>query len=975
MHSAHGDGLPKIAQHHKSSSRTIMGNTGHGAVDRNGAWRDAHIMEEEDESDVEVSCIDNDNDDDDDGCGRGRGSAARGGMAGLDLEMSPNRFQEGGMDIDLEEMGAEGEDRDGESFAVRARGERRKKKEKTGPALPGRSSRERLRDSIPCERDGNDISDGGVSDGSDDEGYPPIVLVDGGQVQVKSAVHVDADVDADVDGEVDMGVRSEGAGGDASTAIALDQDSDFNSEVELNVADAINVSGGVRRRSGPDSFSLPTHDDSDQIEEDQMGVAASDTSGATPIQRRKPGAIHRAGGDHRRVLEEDGDSSIDKNGSAACAVDLTDHDVHDQTQGLHPQFPSSPARAIGANGRAPLVDSKSDNASHEGFHSLEGWLMSPPQSPGLSGSPPDPRDEGSTARTRCDGTPTQRDRSDGGGRYDSPTSASSLSGVREPSERGGEEVDRKVEDIEGIGELDDGIRATADPRCADVLEPFDLSSPVKKESTADDRPGQSWFKDDIKEDVSAGRERAKCSTRDNLDRGSTDEEYERVDKKGSQEVAPTDAGAKRAARVAASRERARRFAMDELGIEVDGVERSRILSAEGSVGDGGSTPSATSGKEVTAEGDKGEKDGQVEKDDQQQEGSQDMPDNGQGRDLMDDGRGEGWEEESSWSVPTEECSFHSLPPAAIADADPSFLSGSHSPTPRASLESIRGRSNPARMDESVGDEEEGKHFRSSSSAYLLTPTSAETREADGRIGVAGTMGDSSTSLRRVACSPVPRQERALSSTPTLFGTPTSERAERTPECFASAGSTRVRVDGSSYGTPGSMDSRGEKGRREAVGVSLECSGSNQHGVEEEDVQMSEACHGSSQKERSRDSTHRESRLRTGASGSNSSGGGGGGDSGSGDMFKASVTTASMACDTHRGAADRAGYKCLRCRCSVGPESFEKAQDLLFNAWEREREGDMYGAMGMCLEAIKLCDEDWELHKTIKRIGLRMGCLS
>lgn len=49
--------------------------------------------------------------------------------------------------------------------------------------------------------------------------------------------------------------------------------------------------------------------------------------------------------------------------------------------------------------------------------------------------------------------------------------------------------------------------------------------------------------------------------------------------------------------------------------------------------------------------------------------------------------------------------------------------------------------------------------------------------------------------------------------------------------------------------------------------------------------------------------------------------------------------------------------------------------LLCEAWAMEREGDAYSAMGVCLEAIKLCDEDMELHKTIARVGSRMGCLS
>ncbi|CAM9355671.1 unnamed protein product, partial [Hapterophycus canaliculatus] len=81
------------------------------------------------------------------------------------------------------------------------------------------------------------------------------------------------------------------------------------------------------------------------------------------------------------------------------------------------------------------------------------------------------------------------------------------------------------------------------------------------------------------------------------------------------------------------------------------------------------------------------------------------------------------------------------------------------------------------------------------------------------------------------------------------------------------------------------------------------------------------------------------------------------------------------CPAHATAAERAGFTCRRCSCSVGAEAAEQAKGLLFEAWAKEREGDTYSAMGVCLEAIKICDEDMELHKTIARIGSRMGCLS
>ena len=82
-----------------------------------------------------------------------------------------------------------------------------------------------------------------------------------------------------------------------------------------------------------------------------------------------------------------------------------------------------------------------------------------------------------------------------------------------------------------------------------------------------------------------------------------------------------------------------------------------------------------------------------------------------------------------------------------------------------------------------------------------------------------------------------------------------------------------------------------------------------------------------------------------------------------------------ACPTHAKAAEDAGFKCRRCSCVAGAEAAQRAGDLLFEAWDKERSEDLYGAMGICLEAIKLCDEDVELHATISRVGLRMGCLS
>ncbi|CBJ31801.1 conserved unknown protein [Ectocarpus siliculosus] len=88
-----------------------------------------------------------------------------------------------------------------------------------------------------------------------------------------------------------------------------------------------------------------------------------------------------------------------------------------------------------------------------------------------------------------------------------------------------------------------------------------------------------------------------------------------------------------------------------------------------------------------------------------------------------------------------------------------------------------------------------------------------------------------------------------------------------------------------------------------------------------------------------------------------------------------AAAAAAVCAAHKAVAESAGFTCRRCSCAAGAEAAEQAKGLLFEAWSNEREGDMYAAMGVCLEAIKLCDEDMELHKTISRIGSRMGCLS
>lgn len=103
--------------------------------------------------------------------------------------------------------------------------------------------------------------------------------------------------------------------------------------------------------------------------------------------------------------------------------------------------------------------------------------------------------------------------------------------------------------------------------------------------------------------------------------------------------------------------------------------------------------------------------------------------------------------------------------------------------------------------------------------------------------------------------------------------------------------------------------------------------------------------------------------------------GGGGSSGHGDGSGRYAPAPATACPAHVMAAEKRGFTCRRCRCAAGAEAAEKAGDLLLDAWEKERSGDAYGAMGLCLEAIKLCDEDKELHKTIARIGSRLGCLS
>ncbi|CAM9487212.1 unnamed protein product, partial [Laminaria digitata] len=87
---------------------------------------------------------------------------------------------------------------------------------------------------------------------------------------------------------------------------------------------------------------------------------------------------------------------------------------------------------------------------------------------------------------------------------------------------------------------------------------------------------------------------------------------------------------------------------------------------------------------------------------------------------------------------------------------------------------------------------------------------------------------------------------------------------------------------------------------------------------------------------------------------------------------ASGSDSATVCAAHKAAAERASYKCLRCSCFAGAQGTEQAQVLLLAAWEQERAGDMHQAVGTCLEAIKLCDEDRELHKTIARVGSKLG---
>lgn len=81
------------------------------------------------------------------------------------------------------------------------------------------------------------------------------------------------------------------------------------------------------------------------------------------------------------------------------------------------------------------------------------------------------------------------------------------------------------------------------------------------------------------------------------------------------------------------------------------------------------------------------------------------------------------------------------------------------------------------------------------------------------------------------------------------------------------------------------------------------------------------------------------------------------------------------CEAHAAGGRLQGFKCTRCRCSVGSEVAGRADALLRSARDKERATDLYGAMGDCLEAIKLCDDNRELHRTIARIGKLMGCFS
>lgn len=84
------------------------------------------------------------------------------------------------------------------------------------------------------------------------------------------------------------------------------------------------------------------------------------------------------------------------------------------------------------------------------------------------------------------------------------------------------------------------------------------------------------------------------------------------------------------------------------------------------------------------------------------------------------------------------------------------------------------------------------------------------------------------------------------------------------------------------------------------------------------------------------------------------------------------TREKYACTNHAKLAEIGGFRCFRCRCIVGAEAAEEAQVLLLSAWTHERNGDLLDAAEDCLKAIELCDEDRELHKTIKRIGTQIG---
>ena len=78
------------------------------------------------------------------------------------------------------------------------------------------------------------------------------------------------------------------------------------------------------------------------------------------------------------------------------------------------------------------------------------------------------------------------------------------------------------------------------------------------------------------------------------------------------------------------------------------------------------------------------------------------------------------------------------------------------------------------------------------------------------------------------------------------------------------------------------------------------------------------------------------------------------------------------CSSHAKLAELGSYTCLRCRCNVGVEAAETSQTLLLNAWDHEKNGELFEAVLDCISAIKLCDDDRELHLTIKRIGTRIG---